>query len=231
KEDESTGKDISQEYAIYQRNKTLERLEYKKESIEVSKVDVFSFKRWDRHTYLTMKVYLMNYYLGAVLFLGTLVGGITIWHLINSNGDLSAINGGRSMTSEEEANMRLTFVIFSIGYIITVILATVVLWRWFAVQIPAKKAQQISIFKSILYEYIFETLPQNTLLQIEMLLDVLTKYRARLPKRVDIPAISSDEVIQTVLTEFKADPIAQETGRVAYSLAHIAQELNTNKKK
>lgn len=226
KDDTSTTKTISNEYQIYQINKKIEKLAYRERAIKVSEVDVFSFKSWDRQTYLQMKVYLMNYYLGAVLFCGTLVIGITIWRFSISDGDFSkAINGGRPMSSEEIANMQVLFIFFLTIFVLSLFLALVVLWRWFAVQIPAKKAKQVLVFKSILYEYIFETLPESNVVQMEMLLNELNNYRAGLP--INIKSIKSEEVAKEVLTDFKAEPIAQEDGKVVYSLVQIAEELET----
>lgn len=74
-----------------------------------------------------------------------------------------------------------------------------------------------------MYEYIFEYLPQSNLFEVEKLLNKLNEYRADLP--MNIKSIKSEGVIKQVLTDFKAEPIAQEDGKVVYSLAHIAEEL------
>jgi hypothetical protein len=110
-----------------------------------------------------------------------------------------------------------------------VLLAIVVIWRWFAVQIPAQKAQQTAIFKSILYEYIFETLHQNTLIQTESIAEQLSNYRKYLP--VNDKSIANDYIIQDTLNDFQAEPIPQENGMVAYSLLHIKQELQVKREK
>lgn len=226
KEETTASQAISKEYQTHQENKKQQRLSYTAEP-EKKEKNLFSFKRLERTMYIREKIYTMNYFMGTVLIVGGLIMLVFYARFNQAGGDIRGIivnpEDYNTLTPQDIEMFHWFIIISMASYFLTALLGTVVLIRWFAVQVPAQKEKLAATYKSILYDYIFQSLPQKTLFQTKSLSNNLSKFRKQVKK--DNQSIKTEEIVEAVLKGFKAEPIAQDSGQVAYSFEHIGQEL------
>jgi len=227
KDKNTAEENISNEYQIHQKAKKQDRDSLKTKPFDMSKLEVFSFKSWDRKAYLQAKIYLMNYFLAAVLLVGTLIMFVFHFRFTQAGGDIRGIMVNPeeydTLTDQDVITYWWMIIIYIVGYLLNVILSLIVLIRWFFIQVPAQKKKLKSIYKGVLYEYIFQEISQKNLFQTKSLSNRISNFREYVEK--DKKSIKTEDLIQEVFTDFKAEPMPQESGKVAYSFAVVEQEL------